>query len=235
MLAGKFGLTHAFLNASATAVWPPTGISLVAMLLFGINLWPSVLIGAFIVNITTTGAVASSLAIAVGNTVEAILGALLVNRFANGPHAVERAQDLIKLALLTGLIATPLCATVGVTSLALSGSVTWKEYASVWVTWWLGDSVGAWLLCPLLLSWVLNMGVPWTRARAGESILLLVTLVVVAGLVFGGIGLGPGTPLPFEFLCIPVILWEAFRFGTSETLSVVFIVLLVACTRGFLR
>lgn len=228
ILAGKFGLTHAFLNASATAVWPPTGIALVALLLFGINLWPSVFVGAFIVNVTTTGALASSFGIATGNALEAILGALLVNRFANGAHAVERAQDLIKLALLTGLVATPVSATIGVTSLALTGSVTWKEYASVWVTWWLGDSVGAWLLCPLLLSWVLNMGVRWTRARAGEAMLLLATLVVVAGVVFGGIGLGGGTPLPFEFLCIPVLLWAAFRLGPRETTTAVFILSLIA-------
>ena len=155
-------------------------------------------------------------------------GALLVNRFANGAHAVERAQDLIKLALLTGLVATPVSATIGVTSLALTGSVTWKEYASVWVTWWLGDSVGAWLLCPLLMSWVLSMGVRWTRARAGEALLLLVTLVVVAGVVFGGIGLGGGTPLPFEFLCIPVLLWAAFRLGPRETTTAVFILSLIA-------
>src|ERR1700722_3017082 len=82
-IAGKLGLKLAFLNQSASAVWPPTGIALAAVLLFGYRLWPGIWIGAFLVNITTTGTFATSVAIAGGNTLETLLGAWLIQQFAN--------------------------------------------------------------------------------------------------------------------------------------------------------
>src|SRR2546430_5457305 len=81
--AGKFGLTLAFVNASATAVWPPTGIALAAFLLLGPGVWPAILLGAFLVNVTTSGAVVSALVIALGNTLEGFVGAYLVIRLAH--------------------------------------------------------------------------------------------------------------------------------------------------------
>src|SRR5213083_2801835 len=84
--AGKLGLALAFVNASASAVWPPAGIALAALLLLGYRTWPAIFVGAFLVNLTTAGDIATSVAIASGNTLEAIAGAWLVNRFAGGKN-----------------------------------------------------------------------------------------------------------------------------------------------------
>src|SRR5258708_2665950 len=92
----KFGLKLAFVNASASAVWPPTGIALAAVLLLGYRVWPGIWLGAFLANITTAGTVLTSIGIAGGNTLEALIGAWLVMRFANGRHAFERANDIFK-------------------------------------------------------------------------------------------------------------------------------------------
>src|SRR3989441_1101802 len=89
-VAGKLGLQVAFVNASATSVCPPAGIALAAFVLLGFDVWPAVLVGAFLVNLTTAGSVATSLGIAVGNTLEGVVGAYLVNRFARGRRAFDR-------------------------------------------------------------------------------------------------------------------------------------------------
>src|SRR5881398_3875507 len=81
-IAGKFGLMLASLHVSASPVWPPAGIALGALLLLGYRAWPAIFIGAFFVNVTTAGNVATSLAIVSGNTLEAFCGDWLVNRFA---------------------------------------------------------------------------------------------------------------------------------------------------------
>src|SRR5258706_1426137 len=89
IVAGKLGLSLAFVNPSATAVWPPTGIALVACIFFGYRVGVAIFLGAFIVNLTTAGTVTTSLGISLGNTCEAVLGAYLVKRFANGRNAFD--------------------------------------------------------------------------------------------------------------------------------------------------
>ena len=129
--AGKLGLRLAFVNASATAVWPPTGIGLAAALVLGYRIWPAILLGAFLVNVTTAGSVSTSIAIAVGNTIESIVGAYLVNRFAHGRHVFDRARDIFTYVMLACIVSTTVSATGGVTSLALSGLAVWANYGPI--------------------------------------------------------------------------------------------------------
>src|SRR5881296_2463978 len=128
-VAGKFGLSLALVNTSTTAVWPPTGIALAALLLLGLRVWPGIAIGAFLVNMTTTADLASSVGIALGNTLEAIIGAHLVNTFANGSRAFERPQNVLKFALLAAVLGTIVSATIGTISLALAGlaATGWRD------------------------------------------------------------------------------------------------------------
>src|SRR5881396_4029141 len=102
-IAGKFGLMLASLHASASPVWPPAGIALAALLLLGYRAWPAIFIGAFLVNVTTAGNVATAFAIATGNTLEALVGAWLVNRFAGGTNVFDRPQGVFKFALAAGI------------------------------------------------------------------------------------------------------------------------------------
>src|SRR5258708_6411957 len=102
-ISGKLGLRLAFVNASATAVWPPTGIALAVLVVMGYRFWPGILLGAFLVNLTTSSNVPTSIGIAIGNTLEALVGAYLVNRFAWGRYAFSRAQDIFKFAFLAGV------------------------------------------------------------------------------------------------------------------------------------
>src|SRR6185503_4904910 len=86
-VSGRFGLSLAFVNPSATAVWPPTGIALAAFLVLGEYVAPGILLGAFLVNLTTSDSLLFSIAVAIGNTIEGLIGARLVNRFAHGTLA----------------------------------------------------------------------------------------------------------------------------------------------------
>jgi integral membrane sensor domain MASE1 len=215
-VAGKFGLTLAVIHPSATPVWPPTGIALATLLLLGTRMWPGMALGAFVVNVTTAGSVATSIGIAAGNTLEAVVGAWLVGRFANGPHAFDRARDVFKFAALAAVLATALSATFGVTSLALGGFARWSDYASIWTTWWLGDAAGALIVAPLLVVWAIDARRPWSRRQACEALLLGLSVLLVGLAVFGGWLPESMRNAPLEFLCAPPLLWAAFRFGQRE-------------------
>src|SRR5262249_2119058 len=148
------GLSLAFVDASASAVWPPTGIAIAALLLFGEDLWPGVALGAFLVNIATSGAVGASIGIAAGNTVEALAAVALAKLFASGVRAFERTPDVLRFYLCAGLVAPAISATVGVTSLVLTRLTLPSVASAVWLTWWLGDAAGAVIVAPaLILVW----------------------------------------------------------------------------------
>ena len=213
-IAGKLGLKLAFVHQSATAVWPPTGIALAALLVFGRQLWPSIFVGAFFVNATTTGEIWSSLGIAAGNTLEAVAGAYLVNRFARGPDAFIRPQDVFKFAFLAGLCSTAISATLGVISLCVTGSAPWHSFEAILLTWWLGDAVGAFVVAPVLVLWARGPRPRMDRTDVLHAILLAACLWGLGMFVFSG-WISWRTSYPLEFLGIPALLWAAFRFGPA--------------------
>lgn len=213
---GKLGLKLAFVHASATAVWPPTGLSLAAFLLWGYGVWPGILIGAFFVNLTTEGTIATSIGIGVGNTLEGLVGAYLVNRFANGCNAFDRAQDVFKFAGLSAGLSTTVSATIGVTSLAVGGFAEWAKVGPIWLTWWLGDAAGALVVAPLVILWSASPPPRWTWIRWFEIGLLLLCLILVGQIVFGPLSSWEMKNYPLEFLCIPFLIWAAFRLGQRE-------------------
>ena len=177
-VAGKLGLKLAFLNASASAVWPPSGIALAALLLLGFRIWPAIFLGAFLVNFTTAGNFPTSLGIATGNTFEALGGAWLVYRFAGGARVFDRAQGVFKFALAATL-STLISPTIGLTSLALAGFADWNNYSAIWVTWWLGDLAGDLVLAPLIILLFVAPNRRWNRADALEARLLGLLLVTL--------------------------------------------------------
>ncbi len=211
--AGEFGLSLATVNASATAVWPPTGIALAVLLVWGYRLWPGIFLGAFVVNLTTQGTLLTSLGIATGNTLEALLGAWLVNKYANGRRAFEQAFDVFRFIFLAAIVSTSVSATLGVTSLCLGGFAGWEQYGLVWSTWWLGDLVGATTIAPLLVIWLTP---PYLRLKPKqilEAAGLLLVVSLLGQFVFLGKSPFHGRNAAVEYFALLPLLWAAFRFG----------------------
>src|SRR6059036_1092693 len=221
-IAGKFGLMLASLHASASPVWPPTGIALAALLVLGYRAWPAIFVGAFLVNASTAGNVATSLAVASGNTLEAMCGAWLVNRFAGGTTAFGRPQGVFKFAL-AAVVSTIISPAFGVTSLALAGFADWANYGAIWLTWWLGDTTGDLLIAPSIILWSIASNPRWSRREAVEVGILLLLLFVLSEVVFGGWLTISARNYPIAFICGPIVIWTAFRFTQREAATGIFI------------
>lgn len=228
IVAAKLSLRLATIHPSATPIWPPTGIAIAAFLALGSRFWPAIFFGALIANLTTHGSVATSLGIATGNTLEALLAAYLVTRFANGAKAFDRTWDILRFGLYAALLSPAIAATFGVTSLSLGGYADWSQYGIVWRTWWLGDGAGALVFTPLLLLWSENPKPKWSERQWLEAAVLLGMLLVTAGIVFGPIFHTQMRNDPWTFLCTPFFVWAAFRFGQRESSAVIFIFCVIA-------
>jgi len=228
--AAKLGLRFAYINSSVTTIWPPAGIALAAIVLFGYRVWPAVLGAAFLANVTTTGHIPSSIGIAAGNTAEGLLAAYLVNRFARGGRVFDRVGDILRFTVLAALLSTTIAATIGVLSLAVGGLVSSAEAPRVWLTWWLGDAVGDIVVAPALILWIGVKPAPtWTRAQTMEATLLALVTVVVTWALFGG--LFPARHYPLTVVLWPVMLWVGFRFGPRESATAMLIVSFIAISR----
>ncbi|MBI4471484.1 MAG: sensor domain-containing diguanylate cyclase, partial [Acidobacteria bacterium] len=133
-----------------------------------------------------------------------------------GCSAFDRAQDVFKFAGLSAGVSTAVSATIGVTSLALGGFADWAQFGPIWLTWWLGDAAGALVVAPLLILWGANPPPRWPWFHWLEITLLLLCLIIVGQFVFGPLSSWEMKNYPLEFLCIPFLIWAAFRLGQRE-------------------
>lgn len=222
--AAKGGLALAHENSSVTAVWPPTGIALAALVLWGCRLWPGVALGAFLANVWTGAPLITVLGITAGNTLEGLIAASLLVHVAQFRPSLDRTRDVLALAAAATVCAM-VGATVGVASLRAGDAVSGNALLSTWRTWWLGDLGGAVLVAPFLL--VFAGGVPNVRrlARFVEAAGLLVALTVVSWLVFSD---QPDR----TFLIFPILVWAGLRFRQRGVAAASLIVagVAAACT-----
>jgi PAS domain S-box-containing protein len=198
-------LRLALVEENVTPVWPPTGIALVAILFLGRSVWPGIGVAAFLVNAPISPSLGAAAAIAVGNTLAPLLSAQLL-RVVGFRTEFDRLRDALALVFLGALGGMLVSATVGASTLALSGAIPAEEFASAWSVWWTGDAMGVLVVAPFLLSLPsirLRIGTRWSR-RA-EATALFVGLAITCRLVFtSDVGL--------QFLIFPFLIWAAWRF-----------------------
>jgi signal transduction histidine kinase/CheY-like chemotaxis protein len=216
----KGGLALASIHPSATPIWPPTGVALAAVLLWGYRTWPAIFTAAVIANATTAGSVATAIAIATGNSLEAVVGAYLINRWSGGCNTFSTPNSVAKFALICFVIATPISASIGLTSLATAGYIEWTNFANAWVTWWLGDVTGALVIAPVIVLWASSHYHAFNRNEFLETVGVLATAAAVGLIAFSPLIEQTPSRGPLGFLAILPMLWAALRRGPRDTATV---------------
>src|SRR6185503_1145748 len=193
-------------HPSITAVWPPTGIALAALVIGGYRLWPGVALGAALANTFTADVPALTvLGITIGNTLEALVGAYLL-RAAGFRASLNRVRDVLALVVLAAGLSTTVSATLGVTSLWIGDEIrSSSELPSAWRVWWLGDMGGDLLVAPFLLVLASVRRVTIRREQVAEACTLLVVLIGLSLLIFS-------RDSPLSYLIFPPLIWAALRF-----------------------
>jgi PAS domain S-box-containing protein len=211
-VSAKVSLLVAIPPGYASAIWPPSGIALAALLLGGTRLWPGVWIGSLVANLTVEGNLLVSLVIATGSTLQAFTAATLVERHLGVPRRFERVQEVL---LFVGLVmgGAMIAPTVALLPLATIYPLAGVDLASNWWTWWQGDTSGMLIFAPLILSWTAPGTVRWTARRSLEAAILVGVLFVTMELVFGA-------DFGRTFALLPFVIWTAFRFGQREVITV---------------
>jgi integral membrane sensor domain MASE1 len=217
--SARLGLKLAVVAHEVSIIWPATGLALALLVLRGRRLWPAIFLGALLANLLNHTPVLASTGIALGNTLEALLGATLLHRVAFQP-AMRRLHDVASLFLLAACLSTILSATIGVTTLCLTGGASWSSFASLWSTWWIGDAIGNLVTAPFLFVWADQARNLWRLQRLPEAALLTCSMLVLSLTVF--VDHGTAVPYPVHYLIFPAVIWAALRLGQHATATLVF-------------
>ena len=230
----RLGLLLAIPGGHVTPVWPPSGIALAALLLCGGRVAPGIWLGSFAANLWDfvgspmglATEMATSATFGAGALAAALLGQRLLRRFVGRRNPLGRVRDVWFFMILGGAASALVSATVGVTALCWSGFAPWSAYAQVWLTWWLGDTAGVFVVAPLLLVWR-RTAIPlrWTDWLEAACALGLVTAATFY--VFAQNSL-PLSGKPLAFTIIPFLVWPAMRFGARGAATAVALIAAMA-------
>jgi len=212
----KSSLALASINPSASPIWPPTGFALATVLLLGYRVWPAIFVAAFIVNVTTAGSVATSLAIAMGNTLESAVGAYLINRWSHGVGTFETPAGVGRFAA-TCLVTTPIAATTGVVSLSAAGFADWSSFSTIWLTWWVGDLAGALLITPVIVLWTRNSARTFGARTLARSIGVFALAIVIGFVAFSPLSRQISNSGALAFLSVVPLMWAALQHNQRDT------------------
>ena len=221
--ACPLGLRLASIHPSATLIWPPTGLAIAAILLWGYRIAPAIFIGAFLVNQLTAGSIFTSLAIACGNTLEAVIAGYLVRLWAEGKQVFDTPTGVAKFALIS-LVATVVSATIGVSSLTLAGYAEVSSFISVWLTWWLGDLAGALVVAPVVVLWAKSEPASFPLPQITRTGLTYLAAVAVGVIAFGPLWQQTSLRDALAFLIVLPSLWASLRQGPRDTATAALII-----------
>ena len=218
--SAQLGYRLEFAGPVAAIIWPPVGVGIAFLYLGGLSLWPGVVVGDLLANQYSTLPVGSALAQTAGNTLEVVVGALLIRRLVRRGGPLDSVSGVASLVVAIA-VATAISATIGTTASLVGGVIAGSDLPEVWRTWWLGDSCGALVIVPLALAWWRRpIASALTRRRFVEAATVLSLTAGLATLTFR-------TKEPVAYLVFPGLIWAALRFRQrGATLAVTIAVVL---------
>src|SRR5579872_202425 len=203
--AARLSLQLALVHGQVTPIWPPTGIALVAMLVFGFRVWPAVFLAALAVNLPIGPTPSGAAIIAVGNTLAPVTAAALLRR-SGFRIELDRLRDAAAIIGLGALLAMTISATIGSSVLVVFGAVPRADFLQTWTVWWTGDAMGVLLVAPLLLSLLPSSRFPAPTAWGAAGLVgLMIAIGVLTFTLFDN-------SLRLEYLVFPLIMVAAWRF-----------------------
>ncbi len=206
----ELGLSLASVHENVTAVWPPTGIAIASLLIFGRRVWPGIFLGALAANVLTHLPIGSAIGIATGNTLEAVVAYSLLQRSKQWHNSFDSVREVLTFLVYAAVLAPLISTTIGSVSICFGDPNRWSDFWYLWLTWWMGDGFGALIVSPLLLSWSATRKI--NREDGPEIGGLFVLLIIIVLVVFAGWFPGPVKTYPLAYLSLPCLLWAALRF-----------------------
>lgn len=206
-----------------TLIWPPAGVSIGALILFGRRWWPFIPIAVAVFHLSLGPVPLAFIPFsALANLLTGWLAAYWIQRRA--PQASEQFNMRAGFEFLSAsLVTVAIGSLVGAAGLVFAGMVPASDYADAAWRWLLGDMFGVVTVLPSVLigfrwkGWRFSGPLPFRYASRLEKGIWLIAFVASLGSVAwvarysGAYALGLAA-LPFVF-----VIWSAVRFEPPWT------------------
>ena len=232
VLGAGLGILISEPHGTAALVWPPAGIALAFVLLYGRASWPGLFVGAFFVNFFLQGSsLPVSLSIALGNTTETLMAVFLCEMTALGfQNSLGRLQDTMTLIFKAAVLSTFVGALIGTVSLWWGTSLGSDHFWPTFFFWWIGDGMSNLIIAPLILVFASSIRIKrfeWQTGRNFEKWALILSFSIVTWMILSGTfrhEMAPLIGLKGIYVLPPFVLWASMRFGQrGAVLSTFFI------------
>jgi len=216
VVTAEIAFNAAVVHGSACPVWPPTAVSIVAVLRFGPRILPAIA-AAIVLTSGTRPVPALVVALTVvANVLEPLVVVAVLQRL-RGASALVTVRDVC-VFLFAVCVGAVVSATGGAGGLLASGLIDLSAVPHTAALWALGNVGGAACVAPLVLS-------PRGRGHASRSeiVILLVLAATVGGVVLGD-------PDGQIYAIFPLLIWAGLRLGPRGAAAVTMILAGLAVT-----
>lgn len=232
-------LSHEFatLPATVASVWFPSGMTLALVYLLGNRVILGIIGGSTVALTISLLKVNPSIlgfnllliltACACGNVLQPLSATYVIKRFAKHKNIFSHVNTVV-LYIAAAVFSPMLSATLGITSLCITGLMKWDDYGISWTTWWLASALPHLIFTPTILLWR-KTAYQSVHYRLKEIILVILIFLCVSWIAFI-------KSYPLAYLSLPILIWTVFRYGSffaSLLVSIVSLIAILSTSQGY--
>ena len=226
-LAVRLGLQMAYLQPNTSPVWPPTGIAISLLFILGLDYWPGIALGVFGGSLLTGAPPRLAFGMTIGNTLEAVAVVYILTQRLDFSERLDRLNDVIAFSLVS-FFCTLISASIGTLTLLLTTDTPAIALPNIFITWWIGDLLGALVVAPVILVWKNSPLDSRIKKHLSEAILLVLFTILVSWYVFSKLPPIDVAHQAMIYVLFPFVIWAALRFGPQGAVTIVFQVSMIA-------
>jgi diguanylate cyclase (GGDEF)-like protein/PAS domain S-box-containing protein len=191
-MGGWLGMRMAVPPGHASPLWPPAGIALTALLIWGRQLWPGVLVGAIANQLLASSEytehitpvmLCSSFLIACASTLQALVATVLISKWLQpGLPKLDTPTSILIFFVVSGPLSCLIASTIGISTLLLFDLMPLASAVLSWRNWWIGDSLGVLIITPLSFCLFGKPSELWRPRRLTVALPLFGTLLALVAI-----------------------------------------------------
>lgn len=232
--AAKVGYSFALYKDLVSLIWPPAGIALALVLVYGYRILPGIAIGSIILSISNGSSFIFAAGSLVSQIAEPAFGAFLLSKFGFD-RRISKISDIVKLILLGAVAAPLIIASLETFTICISANIQVYNCFNIYFGSFMGNAMGIVVMAPFMLAWPGTKFSDYNIKQYLEFFGMALGLLAITFIVYGNYFIAHDSK-PLAYLVFPFIIWASLRFevkGASTAIFLISVIAAVGTVKGF--